>query len=70
MFFWSKKKAESEVEQLKKKWQREEKVAKFKRNFKQPMQYKEIAVPDWDDRTEQLSAFRKAYADFFKRSTY
>lgn len=32
---------------------------------KKPMQYKEIEVPDWNERSRQLSGFRKAYQSFF-----
>lgn len=33
---------------------------------RKPMQYKHISVPDWDEKTQYLSRFRKAYADFFR----
>lgn len=63
--------AERRMHALQKKWRQEERSAKIDRFFgKKPRQYKRIPVPDWDERTKQLSAFRTAFSDFFQKSNY
>lgn len=66
MLFSKKSRAEREVDRLLAKARREDKRNKFFRSLgNKPMQYQHISVPDWDERTEYLSNFRKAYAEFF-----
>lgn len=63
--------AEKRLKKTTKQWDRERRWAEFYRLLgKKPMQYKKIPVADWDERTGRLSAFRKAYAEFFNKTGY
>lgn len=67
----ARKKAKKDVAKLKRKWDRQHRIAVFFRMLgKLPRQYKKIPVNDYDKRTKQLSAFREAYSDFFKQLYY
>lgn len=70
MLFSKKSKAEREVDRLLAKSRREDKKNKLLRAMgNKPMQYQHISVPDWNEQTQFLSEFRKAYADFFRDSS-